>query len=237
MSRLCWEILEVSVLPSPGWIVMTTEEEARILPEEASGLELEAPSEAESLGSVPDTLPPPLTIPGLAESGKLMREPSARKMTGVPSGLLTQEKTRKGEPRKKERCPIRGLPFLPHAGTSPSGVGGSGRSQQRRSCREQFFVRRTNETVEALHQLESGHLSADPFEGDLVGTEDGWDSASIYQQELVEEYRGLHEQRTQARKMISGVEAWQRISRRKAAGYDGEDCGEAELLTTGDGLV
>ena len=91
--------------------------------------------------------------------------------------------------------------------------------------------------MEALHQLESGHLSADPFEGDLVGTEDGWESASVYQQELVEEYRGLHEQRTQARKMISGAEAWQRISRRKATGYDGEDCGEAELLTTGDGLV
>ena len=57
MSRLCWEMLEVSVLPSPGWIVMTMEEEAGTLPEEASGLELEAPSEAESLGSMLD--PPP----------------------------------------------------------------------------------------------------------------------------------------------------------------------------------
>ena len=82
---------------------MTTEEEAGTLPEEASGLELEAPSEAESLGSMLDTPPPPLTSPGLAESGKLMKEPSARKMAGVPSGLLTQEKTRKGEARKKER--------------------------------------------------------------------------------------------------------------------------------------
>ena len=68
---------------------MTTEEEAGILPEEASGLELEAPSEAESLGSVLDTFSPPLTISGLAESGKLMREPSARKMTATSAANVS----------------------------------------------------------------------------------------------------------------------------------------------------
>ena len=86
---------------------------------------------------------------------------------------------------------------------------------RRRLAKEEFLVRRTNETVEALRQMENGNLNCQKFGGQFYGTANYWDHSSSRQQEVVEEIKELHERRTKARQSMSGLEAYQRMTRER----------------------